>query len=94
MYWPWRWLRSALRRPLAWYCARLEREHARLQAENRRMYQELRDKYGGGPIPFTRAEIERLREAQKHIPPERRKEIGCLDLDKDVIEVDEVPRDS
>jgi hypothetical protein len=63
-------------------------EHARLVAENQRLNRELRAKYGG-PIPLTRAEIERLREAQKVIPKERLKELGCLDLDKDVIEVDE-----
>jgi hypothetical protein len=60
-----------------------------LAAENRRLTQEWRDRHGEAPIPMTRAEIERLRELQKGIPPERLKELGALDLDKDVIEVDE-----
>jgi hypothetical protein len=65
-----------------------------LRAENERVIKELKAAYGGGPIPLKRSEIEHLRELQKDIPPERRKELGGLDLDKDVIAVDDDPSET
>lgn len=48
-----------------WQRLRLAWEHARLTAENQRLNQELRARYGEGRIPMAKAEIERLRELQK-----------------------------
>ena len=64
-------------------------ELARAKAENRRLKRELREAYGGGPIPMSRAQIERLRELQRGIPPEELRRLEALDLDKDVVEVDD-----
>jgi hypothetical protein len=79
----WQWLCSI------WKRVRLAWELARLTKENRRLTKELRLVYGKEPIPLTRAEIERLRELRKGIPAQRIKELGGLDLDRDVIQIDE-----
>jgi hypothetical protein len=64
-------------------------ELARAKAENRRLKRELREAYGGGPIPMTRAQIDRLRELQKGMSPKELRQLGALDLDKDVVAVDD-----
>ena len=66
----------------------LRGRQARLIEENRRLTQELRQRCGGGPIPLTRREIERLRASREGIDPKRIEELGLVDLDKDVIEVE------
>jgi hypothetical protein len=38
---------------------------------------------------MTRAQIDLLRELQRGMSPEELRQLGALDLDKDVIEVDE-----
>jgi hypothetical protein len=64
-------------------------ELARAKAENRRLKRELREAYGGGPIPMSKAQIDRLRELQRDMSPKELRQLGALDLDKDVVEVDD-----
>lgn len=55
------------------------------------MIREMRREHGGGPIPMTRAQIAELRAAQANVSPARHRQLGWLDLDRDVVEVDGVP---
>lgn len=77
-----------LLRLLNWW---LERQNQRLIEENHRLTEALREAYDGGPIPFTRAEIAKLRASRDraNIDSARARNMGLLDLDQDVIEVDD-----